>query len=61
MNFSPIRRTLLAATIGTACVLAAPTFAQDKWPSKPITYVVAFPAGGTTDVLARLIAQQSRG
>ena len=44
MNFSPIRRTLLAATIGTACAFAAPSFAQDKWPSKPITYVVAFPA-----------------
>lgn len=58
MNFSLSRRTLLAATIGTACALAAPAFAQDKWPSKPITYVVAFPAGGTTDVLARLIAQK---
>ena len=58
MNFSPLRRTLLAATIGTACAFAAPSFAQDKWPSKPITYVVAFPAGGTTDVLARLIAQK---
>lgn len=58
MNFSPLRRTLLAATIGVACVLAAPAFAQDKWPSKPITYVVPFPAGGTTDILARLIAQK---
>lgn len=58
MNFSPLRRPLLAATVGAACVLAAPSFAQDKWPSKPITYVVPFPAGGTTDVLARLIAQK---
>lgn len=58
MNFSTLRRTLLAATIGAAFTLAAPTFAQDKWPSKPITYVVPFPAGGTTDVLARLIAQK---
>ncbi|MGH8798347.1 MAG: Bug family tripartite tricarboxylate transporter substrate binding protein [Caldimonas sp.] len=32
--------------------------AQDKWPSKPITYIVPFPAGGTTDVLARLIGQK---
>jgi tripartite-type tricarboxylate transporter receptor subunit TctC len=44
---------LLAAT-----VCAGPALAQDKWPSKPITYVVPFPAGGTTDVLARLIAQK---
>lgn len=58
MNFTTLRRTLLAATIGAACAVAAPAFAQDKWPSKPITYVVPFPAGGTTDVLARLIAQK---
>lgn len=58
MNFSPLRRTLFAVTLGAACTLAAPAFAQDKWPSKPITYVVPFPAGGTTDILARLIAQK---
>jgi tripartite-type tricarboxylate transporter receptor subunit TctC len=32
--------------------------AQDKWPTKPITYVVPFPAGGTTDTLARIIGQK---
>ena len=41
MNFSHLRRTLLAATIGAACVLAAPRSRRTKWPSKPITYVVA--------------------
>ena len=30
----------------------------DKWPSKPINYVVPFAAGGTTDVLGRLIGQR---
>ena len=53
------RRTfILAAAALAAAGLAAPGFAQDKWPSKPITYVVPFPAGGTTDVLARLIGQK---
>lgn len=58
MNFSALRRTTLAALIGVSCALTAPAFAQDKWPSKPITYVVPFPAGGTTDILARVIAQK---
>ena len=48
------RRFLLAAAVAIA---AAGTVvqAQDKWPSKPITYIVPFGAGGTTDVLARLV------
>ena len=46
-------------TLGTALGLLTGTApAQDKWPSKPITYIVPFPAGGTTDVLARLIGQK---
>jgi tripartite-type tricarboxylate transporter receptor subunit TctC len=50
------RRTVtLAAALGW---LTGAARAQDKWPSKPITYIVPFPAGGTTDVLARLIGQK---
>ena len=40
-----------------ACAVALPTFALD-WPAKPITLIVPFPAGGSTDALARLIAQR---
>ncbi|MEC4719874.1 tripartite tricarboxylate transporter substrate binding protein [Noviherbaspirillum sp. CPCC 100848] len=32
--------------------------AQEKWPSRNISYVVPFAAGGTTDVLGRLIASK---
>jgi tripartite-type tricarboxylate transporter receptor subunit TctC len=39
-------------------LLCAPAHAQDKWPSRPITYVVPFAAGGTTDVLARVIGNK---
>ena len=47
--------TALTLVIAGFCGTAA---AQDNWPSKPITYVVPFPAGGTTDILARLISQK---
>lgn len=55
------RRTLintaLAAMAGGLSTL--PAFAQGSWPTgKPITYLVPFPAGGTTDVLGRLIGQK---
>ena len=56
---SSARRTVLravaAATMGAALMPAA--FAADKFPSKPITMVVPFVAGGTTDILARIVGQ----
>jgi tripartite-type tricarboxylate transporter receptor subunit TctC len=47
---------LLAGLATSLCAVSA--MAQDKWPSKPITYIVPFPPGGTTDILARLVAQK---
>ena len=32
--------------------------AQDAYPSKPIRFIAPFPAGGTTDVLSRILAQK---
>jgi tripartite-type tricarboxylate transporter receptor subunit TctC len=34
-------------------ILAAPAFAQDAFPSRPITMIVAFPPGGVADITAR--------
>ena len=56
------RRTLIQTALASlaASLPALPAFAQGgQWPTaKPITYLVPFPAGGTTDVLARLISQK---
>ena len=50
------RRQLLA--LAAALCLAPAAFAQGNWPSKPITLVVSYPAGGDTDAMARLYAEK---
>ena len=43
--------------VGAAALIAAPAIAQ-TFPQRPITMVVPFAAGGSTDVVARIIAQK---
>ena len=52
---NPTRRFLLLAA---AASLAAGSAHADGFPTKPITLIVPFPAGGTTDVLARALAER---
>jgi tripartite-type tricarboxylate transporter receptor subunit TctC len=47
---------LVVAFAGWALVPAS--IAQGTWPGKTITYVVPYPAGGTTDILGRVVAQK---
>jgi tripartite-type tricarboxylate transporter receptor subunit TctC len=43
------------AALAAALACAGFVHAQDRWPSKPIRYIVPFAAGGTTDVLGRMV------
>jgi tripartite-type tricarboxylate transporter receptor subunit TctC len=38
--------------------IASPAWAQDLYPVKPIRFIVPYPPGGSSDVLARVIAQK---
>jgi len=57
---TPSRRTALALLGGAGLAAALPRIAtaQDTWPTKPITYVVPFTPGGSTDVIGRVISQK---
>ena len=48
----------LAGGIALTGALAAPAAAA--WPERPITLIVPFPPGGTTDIFARTIAEHMR-
>ena len=50
--------------VAAACALAAaipatiPAVWAQAWPARPVNLIVPFPAGGTTDVLARALGQE---
>jgi tripartite-type tricarboxylate transporter receptor subunit TctC len=48
----------LAAAVATLSLLAGAVAAQDKWPTRPVTVIVPFAAGGNTDVMARIFSEQ---
>jgi tripartite-type tricarboxylate transporter receptor subunit TctC len=51
------RRRFVVGTAATAATLATgPAFAQDVYPSRPVTFVNPFPPGGATDVVGRPFA-----
>ena len=57
---NPNRRQALSLAAGGAALLAAPSlFAQDKFPSRPITLIAPWPAGGSSDAIMRAFGQSA--
>ena len=54
---SPLFKVCLAVVSSAMVLLTAGAFAQN-YPSKSIKLIVPFPAGGATDIVSRVIAQQ---
>jgi tripartite-type tricarboxylate transporter receptor subunit TctC len=55
-----IKKIGVSAMLGAVCVVAAPGLAgaQDAWPTRPITLVVPYAAGGFADTRMRLLARE---
>jgi tripartite-type tricarboxylate transporter receptor subunit TctC len=53
-----MRRVTLLAWIGSLCALLAPPAAAETYPSRTVSIVVPYPAGGSVDGVARIITQK---
>ena len=51
-------KSIFTLLIGAFCSVNTLQVLADTWPSKPITIIVPFPAGGGTDAFARPLSAQ---
>jgi len=57
----PLRRRQVCVALATLAALHAPAFAQGAFPERPISLIVGWPAGGSADALARMVANEMAG
>jgi len=55
---SNVRRSVVLGLLGAGLLAASVPASAAAWPDKPVTIVVPVPAGGSGDLMARLVAQR---
>ncbi len=58
MPQSITRRTSFSIALGAVSIAASPWIRAQSWPSKPIRFIVPFAPGGTSEVVARSVANE---
>jgi len=57
MMKTPQRKFLQSAVVAAVLVAASQLASAETYPSRPITLIVPFPAGGASDVIARIVGE----
>ena len=55
---APDRRVFLQSAAAASLMLANGALAQTAWPNRAVRVIVPYPPGGSTDVLARILAER---
>src|SRR6478672_9691999 len=53
----PMRKARAVAAALIVVLATSLTAAAQDWPARPVHFIVPFPAGGSTDVAARVVAE----
>jgi len=57
-RLTPTRRSILTGALASMAMGPAAVRAQTSWPDRSVRIIVPYPAGGSTDVLIRILAEQ---